>query len=158
MCQHFVHGINRAKWDVEVAFAKELNVLKNVSHGVDQPWPFTKLKSQYLDRRAKRKMGERTIVVFRFSKEYLTIGKPQPVGSDIGWSVVPDLGHPYKVSEQTYSVHIHERHNNFYCFVDRFIMKLLIYLVKASPHSQLHQSTRLSKVLNMSQMISLHSH
>ena len=35
MCQPFVHGINRAEWDVELAFAKELNVLKNVSHGVD---------------------------------------------------------------------------------------------------------------------------
>ena len=45
MCQQFVHEINRAKWDVEVAFAKELNVLKNVSHGVDQSRPFTKLKS-----------------------------------------------------------------------------------------------------------------
>ena len=104
MCQYFVHEINRAKWDVEVAFAKELNVLKNVSHGVDQSWPFTKLKSsQYLDRKAPRKIDERTIVVFRFSKEYLTIEKPQPVGSDIGWSVVPDLGHPYKVSERAHT-------------------------------------------------------
>ena len=106
MCQHFVCEINRTKWDVEVAFAKELNVLKNVSYGVDQSWSlaFTKLESsQYLDRKAQRKMDERTIVVFRFSKEYLTIEKPQPVGSDIGWSVVPDLGHPYKVSELTHA-------------------------------------------------------
>ena len=100
-------------------------------------------------------MDERTIVVFRFSKEYLTIEKPQPVGSDIGWSVVPDLGHPYRVSERTHTcIYM----NIIVIFIDRFIVKLLIYLVKASPHSQLHQSTRLSEVSNLSQIISLHTH
>ena len=59
-------------------------------------------------------------MLFRFSKEYLAIEEPQaqPGGSGIGpgWSVVPDLGHPYKVSELThiYSMHIHEHHSNFY--------------------------------------------
>ena len=102
----------------------------------------------------QRKTDKRTVVGFRFSKEYLTIEKPQPVGSSIGWSVVPDLGHPYKVSELT---HTCKYMNIIVIFIDRYIVKLLIYLVKASLHSQLHQSTRLLEVSNLNQ-ISLHSH